>query len=345
MRNFLLMGAALSFLAATPMMAYAHHGPGGGGNEGGQGGGGGNEGGQGGGGGYHPVSIDGFLAYAAANNSGEVSGSEATLHRQSSSASTTASFDNSKGLSSQAQNSGANSALQNSLALAYVKNPNAGNSIGIGVAVAGAGNNGGVYGNEDETGPWSSWDHDDGHVTQSASIGSSYNGFTGVAQSNQNVGDNSLLQNSTAIAAVNPVTGTYGTLGVALAGSSNDGTVAGDYASNHSTNSSSAVDGSFNSSKGVLSLNQNSGANSLMQNSAAVGTLTLKPTKASTLAAAVAVASNSGEVECNNADAANGSNSSTINNSFNSSQGVFQASQNSGANSLVQNSVSVGAVN
>ena len=335
MRNFLLMGAALSFLAATPMMAYAHDG-----DQGDHG-----RPGQGGGEGYHPVTIDGFLAYAGASNTATVGGSEATLNRQSSSASTTNSFNNSKGLSSQAQNSGANSALQNSLALAYVKNPNASNSIGIGVAVAGSSNGGGVVGNEDETGPWSSWDHDDGQVKQSASIGSSYNGFTGVAQSNQNVGDNSLLQNSTAIAAVSPVTGTQGTLGVALAGSSNDGTVAGDYARNHSTNSSSTVDGSFDSSKGVLSLNQNSGANSLMQNSAAVGTLTLKPTKASTLAAAVAVASNSGNVECNTANAANGANSSTINNSFNGSQGVFQASQNSGANSLIQNSVSVGAVN
>ena len=334
MRKFLLMGAALSFMAATPMMAYA---------DGGQGG----EGGQGGQGGQHhqPITVDAFLAYAAASNSATVSGSEATLNRQTSSASTTNSFDNSKGLSSQAQNSGANSALQNSLALAYVNNPNKSNSIGIGVAVAGAGNQGGVYGNEDETGPWSSWDHDDGQVNQSASIGNSYNGFTGVAQSNQNVGDNSLLQNSTAIAAVNPVTGTYGTLGVALAGSSNNGQVAGDYARNHSTASSSTVDGSFDGSKGVMSLNQNSGANSLMQNSAAVGTVTLKPTNASTLAAAVATAMNSGGVQCNTANAANGSNAATMNSSFNDSQGVFQASQNSGANSLVQNSVSVGAVN
>ena len=335
MRKYLLMGAALSFIAATPMMAFAKdsdHGK----DRGGQSDGGGS---------YHPVTFDAFLAFAAASNGATVSHSEATLNRQSSSASTTNSFDNSKGLASQAQNSGANSALQNSLALAYVKNPNQSNSIGIGVAVAGAGNNGGVYGNEDETGPWSSWDRDDGTVKQSASIGSSYNGFTGVAQANQNVGDNSLLQNSTAVASVNPVTGTSGTLGVALAGSSNGGEVAGNYARNHSTTSSSTVDGSFDSSKGVLSLNQNSGANSMMQNSAAVGTVTLKPTKASTLAAAVAVAMNSGDVECNTANAANGSNSATMNNSFNYSQGVFQASQNSGANSLVQNSVSVGAVN
>ena len=336
MRKFLLMGAAISFMAATPMMAFANGDDNGGQHQ--------NQG-AGEGDGYHPITIDGFLAFAAANNDATVGGSEATLHRQSSSASTTGSFDGSKGVSSQAQNSGANSALQNSLALAYVKNPNPGNSIGIGVAVAGAGNQGGVYGNEDQTGPWSSWDHDDGQVTQSASIGSSYNGFTGVAQANQNVGDNSVLQNSTAVAAVNPVTGTYGTLGVALAGTGNDGMVGGNYASNHSTASSSTVNSSFDGSKGVLSLNQNSGANSLMQNSAAVGTVTLQPTKASTLAAAVATAMNSGNVECNTADAANGSNSAAINNSFNGSTGVFQASQNSGANSLVQNSVSVGAVN
>lgn len=335
MRKYLMMGAALSLLAATPMMAYAgdhdHKGTQGGDN----------------GGKYTATTIDAFLAFAAAHNGGSVVGGQAELHRQTSSVSTTDSFNNSKGLSSQAQNSGANSALQNSLALAYVKNPsNANHTIGIGIAVAGAGNGGGVYGNNDQTGSWNSWDHDhdDGTVTQSASMGSSYNNFKGVAQSNQNVGDNSLLQNSTAVAAVSPIVGTAGTLSVALAGSNNNGEVSGNWAYNNSTQSSSTVDGSFDNSRGVFSLNQNSGANSLMQNSAAIGTVTLKPTSASALAASVAVATNHGELECDTANAANGTNSSSMNNSFNNSQGVFQASQNSGANSLIQNSVSVGAV-
>lgn len=324
MRKYLLMGAALSLLAAGP--AFADHD---------------------GGAKSAPLTIDAFVAYAAANNTGSVTGSKAELkNNQSSSVTTSGSFSGSKGVSSQAQNSGANSVLQNSLALAYVANPsNASHTIGIGVAVAGARNHGGVYGNTDETGPRSPWDNDDGTVKQSATISNSYNYFNGVAQSNQNVGDNSLLQNSTAVATVSPVVGTTGTLSVALAGSTNGGEVAGNHARNNMTQSSSNVDSSFNSSTGVFSLNQNSGANSLMQNSAAIGTVTLTPTSGSTLAASVATAMNNGEVERNMASAANGSNSASMSNSFNYSQGVLQASQNAGANSLIQNSVSVGAVN
>lgn len=315
MRKYLLMGAALSFAIVGPALAD----------------------GNGHGHGHHQKpTIDAMIAYAAASNSAWTGYNDAHSRDQTASAYTSESFNGSKGLSSQAQNAGANSTLQNALSLAYVNNPSTSKTIGIGAAVAGAGNDAGVFGNTNGT-------HD--YVTQEAGISGSYSGSTGVMQANQNVGANSTLQNATAVATVNPVTGTSGTLGVALASSGNTGSVTGNGAWNDNTNSSGSVDSSFNGSTGVFSLNQNAGANSLMQNAASVGEVTLKPTSASTLAASVATTSNDGSVFCNTADANRGNNGVGMSNSFNGSQGVFQASQNAGANSLIQNSVSVGAVN
>lgn len=335
MRKVLLMGAALSILAVTPVIAFARNGEDGGSHNG-----------------KHnnqssaPITFDAFVAWASAANSGTVAGNEATMGRQTNSASLTNSYNSgAKGVSNQAQNAGANSQLQNSLALAYVHNPKGKSyKVGLGLAVAGAGNYGGVMGNEDEVGPRSSWDHDDGSVTQTATVSNSYEGFNGVAQLNQNAGNNSLLQNSAAVAAVNPVSGTALTLAGSLADADNQGFVAGNYAREHSANASSTISNSFGGVNGVVNVNQNSGANSLMQNSAAIGTVKLVAASSDALAGAVANANTSGGVYCNTANLANGSAKVSMDSSFNGAQGVLQASQNAGANSLIQNSVSVAAV-
>ncbi|HQT73794.1 MAG TPA: hypothetical protein PLX84_07615, partial [Acidiphilium sp.] len=337
MRKILLMGAALSIIAATPVIAFA-----GNGGEDGSG-----HTGKNGGHSTKSMTIDAYVALAAAGNYGNVGGNEANMHRQTSSANLSNSYNSgTKGVSNQAQNAGANSQLQNTLALAYVHNPsNRSHTIGGGLAVALAGNSGGVMGNEDEVGPRSGWDNDDGTVTQSATVSNSYQGFNGVGQLNQNAGNNSLLQNSAAVAAVSPINGTEGTLAGSLAASGNSGSVAGNYAREHSSNASSTIDnGSFNNANGVINVNQNSGANSLMQNSTAVGTLKLTAASSNTLAGAVAVAVQGGSVYCNTANLANGSAKVNMDSSFNGAQGVLQASQNAGANSLIQNSVSVAAV-
>lgn len=330
MRNILMMGVALSLMAAP---AFAQDWDNGGNDK-------------------KPITIDAFLAAAGAFNSGMVGFNKAHSANQSTSAYTTSSFDGSKGLMSQAQNAGANSSLQNAISLAYVANTNS-STLGIGAAVAGSENSGSVFGNRDTTGsakPAPASDVYDpelivGRVTQSGTINQSFNGSQGVMQSNQNVGDNSLLQNASAVASVTPTTGSAFQLGIALAKSENEGTVGGNTAKNYYTTAASNVSNSFDNSKGVINLNQNSGANSELQNSTAVATDTLKGASNATLAASVALSSNHGGVWCNTATTADGSNASNMSNSFNDSQGVIQASQNAGANSLIQNTVSVGAVN
>ena len=209
MRKYLLMGAALGLLAAAPAALAG--------------------GDQDGGGLFHhnKTTFDVYVAYASANNWAQSGGNRAWSGYQNTSANITNSGQSVTGVLDQAQNAGANSVLQNALSLAYVNNPNAGYSsqtLGAGFAMAGAQNGAFVMGNTAETG----FDYCPiNTVTQAATIYNSYNGGTGTEQINQNVGDNSVLQNATAIADVTQATGTKGTLGVSFAAGGNNGGVFG----------------------------------------------------------------------------------------------------------------------
>ncbi len=325
MRKYLLMGAALGLLAAAPL-ALAHD------NDGNSS--------------WYKhskTSFDVYVAYASANNWAQSGNNRAWSGQQNTSATITNSGSNDTGVLNQAQNAGANSVLQNALSLAYVNNPNAGYSsqnLGAGFAMAGAQNGAFVMGNTAETG----FDYCPVNtVTQAATIYNSYNGGVGAEQVNQNVGDNSVLQNATAIADVKQVTGTNGTLGVSFASAGNNGGVFGNEAHNNGS-MSGAVNSSFDNHTGLVNLNQNAGANSLLQNSTSIGRVTLYKTKETTLAGTVALTDNDGAVFCNHTGSINGGNDVSMDNSFNGSVGVMQASQNAGSNSLIQNSVSVASV-
>ncbi len=332
MRKYLLMGAALSLLAAAPV-AFANDYDGGDSTH--------HYDGQG----KNRPTFDIFVAYASANNWAQSAGNRAWSAFQNTSASIANSGSGDTGILDQAQNAGANSVLQNALSLAYVNNPNRGYSsqtYGAGFSMAGAQNGAFVAGNNAETG----FDNQGfwcPTVSQAASIYNSYNGGTGVVQVNQNVGDNSVLQNATAIADVRQVTGNNGTLGVSLASGSNNGGVFGNQAENRGYMSGS-VNSSFNGHTGLVNLNQNAGANSLLQNSTSIGRVTLYRTSATTLAGTAALTDNDGAVFCNRSASMGGGNGVSMDSSVNGSTGIIQASQNAGSNSLIQNSVSVASV-
>ena len=298
--------------------------------------------------------LDAYLAAALATNQGGVAGNHSRAFDQTNSTQINSSYNGTKGVSNQNQNAGANSALQNSLSLAYVQGCNCANTnanpiqFAAGLTLAGAGNRGEVENNHSSTGTsnnedWFSF----GPVTNSASISGSYNSSTGVLQVNQNSGDNSLLQNSAAVAAAGPFKGEEATLAAALAVSGNKGEVERNHATSLNTTTRGDISNSFDGTTGVVNANQNVAANSQLQNATAVAVAQLcscTTTSDITLAAAVAASNNHGGVWDNHAATSFGSNSATMSNSFNSSQGMLQSSQNAGANSLMQNSVSVGAV-
>ena len=308
------------------------------------------------------------LAAALAGNSGNVAGNSASVESQSTSASiSNNSYGGTKGVSNTNQNAGANSALQNALAISYIQGcgcATGGYTVAAGGALAAAGNKGEVEhststSRREITGytyvakPWA--DHDDrddffkvptwgadNHVT--ASIANSFNNVTGVFQVNQNAGDNSLLQNAASVAAATSLKGNELDAGAAIALAGNSGEVERNGASADHTHASASMKGSFNSDKGIVSVNQNAGANSQLQNSAAVASLQFCGCAENNLSLSVAAAGNEGGVYGNTASAENGSNGASMNNSFVGSTGVMSANQNAGANSLLQNSVAVGVI-
>jgi hypothetical protein len=343
MRKLLLIGASLAVLGAAPAWA------GGGTND-------------------NPdhkhqnrhhanPTFDISVAAALAGNSGDVSGNSANLKSQSVSTEITGSYGSSKGVSNQNQNAGANSALQNALALSYIQGCDCANTtaatVAFGATLAVAGNTGTVQDNTSSTGREMTRSRRDGWYgggiswgpdsSITASISDSYNGDTGVFQVNQNSGANSLLQNSTAVAAATGLKGQVDAgLAVALAG--NSGTVRGNRSTDDHTTATGTIDNSFNSDTGVVNANQNVGANSQLQNASALASLQFCGCAADNVSLTIAAAGNDGSVSGNVANAANGSNGVRMTSSFNYSQGMLQANQNAGANSLLQNSIAVGAL-
>jgi hypothetical protein len=181
-----------------------------------------------------------------------------------------------------------------------------------------------------------------------ASIYRSFNGARGVIQVNQNVGANSLLQNSTAVAYVQGRFEDNGTAwGGVIADSSNTGTVTGSgntstryYSGNHAS-----IDQSFRRATGVINVNQNAGDNSALQNSAAIAAIRYcGPDCLAANLSAVSVSANYGTVAGNQAYSYGSGASASISNSFNGARGVIQVNQNAGANSLLQNSAAIGVI-
>ena len=177
--------------------------------------------------------------------------------------------------------------------------------------------------------------------------GSFYNAH-GIGQTNQNAGMNAALQNSLAGSYVHSAGNTVEPLGREhwLAASWNSGEVEHNHVISDGSSQSADIDNSYNATLGVYQLNQNSGANSLLQNSAAVAVEFGSTVSGDDLALSVAAAGNSGSVNrnCASSEEGEGSNTATINNSFSNGTGILQASHNVGANSLLQNSVAIGAV-
>jgi hypothetical protein len=340
MRKLLLIGASLAVLGAAPAWAGPQ----------------GNPDHQHKNGHHTNPTFDISVAAALAGNSGDVSGNSANLKSQSVSTEITGSYGSSKGVSNQNQNAGANSALQNALALSYIQGCDCANTtaatVAFGATLAVAGNTGTVQDNTSSTGREMTRSRRDGWYggiswgpdsSITASISDSYNGDTGVFQVNQNSGANSLLQNSTAVAAATGLKGQVDAgLAVALAG--NSGTVTNNKSTDDHTTAKGTINNSFNSDTGVVNANQNVGANSQLQNASALASLQFCGCAADNVSLTIAAAGNDGHVLYNQASAANGSNGVSMTSSFNYSQGMLQANQNAGANSLLQNSIAVGAL-
>ncbi len=184
----------------------------------------------------------------------------------------------------------------------------------------------------------------------------SFDGSRGVMQAAQNAGANSAIQNSTAVAALWGIELAERDPNRALAtsrnrgevhGSGNDSTL-GRESRRRSTGPSLETDmtNSFGGVRGVAQAAQNAGPNSLLQNSVAVAALVFcdRGCPEVDLARAVATSRNNGNVEDNRATQYAGTSQAQMTSSFNGAAGIMQASQNVGSNSLLQNSVAVGAI-
>jgi hypothetical protein len=289
------------------------------------------------------------IATARAGNDGRVIGSGNYAYSLVSRADVSMrdSFGRAQGVIQVNQNAGANSLLQNASAVAYVEGrmgDDAGNNDAAHASAYAA--NGGLVEDNDS--------YRYGSHSGVAML-SSFNGAQGVINVNQNAGDNSLLQNATAIAALvdclctTRVRGSSETF-VALADARNDGLVRDNvaYSTYHAGYSSSnaSMGSSFNGAQGVMQVNQNAGANSLLQNASAVASIEgkLDDGFAGTTAQVSARATNVGSVIRNRSDRLYTNSSATIRDSFGRASGAANVNQNTGDNSLLQNSTAIAAI-
>ena len=294
--------------------------------------------------------VQDYYAAALAVNVGTVNGNRSmTSIGQDNSAALRGSFLGFRGVANVNQNAGANSGLQNSVAVSYVEGCDCevaspiffGLPRGEANANSVAANVGKVIGNtsENATLPLLTG------TTATATLDNSFNGSTGLVQVNQNAGANSLMQNATALTRVENIRGAEQNRD-AWAIAVNAGKVTG--SGNHSTDvkhdAAANILGSFNGFQGAANVNQNAGANSLMQNSSALASITYCNCAIEDLSTTIAAAGNLGSVTGNHASASLGSAGVSMTNSFNGSTGVTQVSQNAGANSMMQNAVAIGAI-
>ncbi|MBP0463806.1 hypothetical protein J5Y09_07780 [Roseomonas sp. PWR1] len=298
---------------------------------------------------YQPAIMDHYAA-ALGVNIGEVRGNSSTTGRgQAVGVTTTGSFGGARGVMNVNQNAGANSAQQNAVAIAYIEGCDCRVEFkyGDGNANAVAGNGGQVVGNNSANGEYSRRHHhgDDG-TSASATLAGSFGSATGIAQVNQNAGANSLQQNATAVAYIDNVSGTrrQDRDAWAIAGNAGRVTGSGNSSDDYRHRANGSIEGAFAGFTGVANVNQNVGANSLQQNAAALSAVEYCNCATRDLSTVVAAAANLGSVSYNRADADRGAAFATIGGSFNGITGITQVNQNAGANSLMQNSVAVGAV-
>jgi hypothetical protein len=295
---------------------------------------------------YQPAIMDHYAA-ALGVNIGQVRGNTSTTGRgQAVGVTTTGSFGAARGVMNVNQNAGANSAQQNAVAIAYIEGCNCEVEFkyGDGNANAVAGNGGQVVGNSSANGGYSRYSRDSDGTSASATLAGSFGGATGIAQVNQNAGANSLQQNATAVAYVDNLAGTRSQDRDAWAIAGNAGRVMRNGSDDYRHRANGSIDGAFAGFTGVANVNQNVGANSLQQNSAALSAVEFCECATRDLSTVVAAAANLGSVSYNRADADRGGAFATIGGSFNGMTGITQVNQNAGANSLMQNSVAVGAV-
>jgi hypothetical protein len=295
--------------------------------------------------------VQDYYAAALAVNVGEVSGNRSTTSAgQDNSATLRGSFGGFRGVANVNQNAGANSGLQNSVAISYVEGCDCevaspiifGAPRGDANSNSVAANVGQVVGNTSENvSPLLLVPG----TTATATLDNAFNGSTGLVQVNQNAGANSLMQNATALTRVENIKGAEQNRD-AWAIAVNAGQVTG--SGNHSTDvkhdAAANITGSFNGFSGAANVNQNAGANSLMQNSSALASITYCNCAIEDLSTTIAAAGNLGSVTGNHASASLGSAGVSMTNAFNGTTGVTQVSQNAGANSMMQNAVAIGAI-
>lgn len=299
---------------------------------------------------YQPAIMDHYAA-ALGVNIGQVRGNRSTTGSgQAVGVNMGGSFGGARGVMNVNQNAGANSGQQNTVAISYVEGCNCTIEFkyGDGNANAIAGNAGQVVGNTSANGGYSRHHHGRGdHGTSaSATLAGSFGGATGIAQVNQNAGANSLQQNATAVAYVDRLGGTrqQDRDAWAIAGNAGRVTGSGNHSDDYRHHGWGSIEGAFGGFTGVANVNQNVGANSLQQNSAALSAVEFCDCATRDLSTVVAAAANLGSVTGNRADADRGSAFLSMTGSFNGMTGITQVNQNAGANSLMQNSVAVGAV-
>ena len=209
-------------------------------------------------------------ANAVAGNSGTVSGNSSengnrfSIFGPGTSADATLddSFGGANGVVQVNQNAGANSLQQNATAVAYADNIT-GTRGQDRDAWAIAGNEGVVSGSGNVS--------NDTNHTATGTISGSFSGFTGVAGVNQNLGANSLQQNSAALSAVEFCDCTANDLSTTIAAAANIGSAIGGNATAIGGGAGVSMTGSFNGMTGIVQVNQNAGANSLAQNAVSVG--------------------------------------------------------------------------
>lgn len=183
--------------------------------------------------------------------------------RTSASANLNGSFEGAQGIVQVNQNAGANSLQQNSTALATVENIKGSEQRRDAWAISF--NAGQVTGSGNQS--------NDSRHDAAAGIAGSFNGFSGVANVNQNVGANSLMQNSSALSSITYCNCAVEDLSTTIAAAGNLGSVTMNSASAHSGTAGVSMVNSFNNAQGVTQVSQNAGANSMMQNAVAVGAI------------------------------------------------------------------------
>ncbi|WP_201727794.1 hypothetical protein [Acidocella sp. C78] len=175
-----------------------------------------------------------------------------------------------------------------------------------------------------------------------ATVNQSFNNDVGIFTINQNGGANSTVQTATAVAALD----TAGSIGAAEAAAKAQNSARSRQNTSYSidTPTTSTVQSSMDHSTGVLGLAQNTGSNAVVQNAAAVTAISARVAPASALALAAASSFNQASLSGNYASSIGQTNAVSMGQSYNGTSGILMAAQNAGANSIVQNSVSVASI-